>query len=262
MCGYRIAKIPAHLPGEPGSPMVDHMRESLTNAAEKAEAAPDFRHVEAWIFDLDNTLYPAETDLFVQIDARMTEFVQELLDLEYEPARKIQKDYYRDHGTTLNGLMRVHGVDPEDFLSKVHDIDLSALKPDPRLSRALARLPGRRFVFTNGCRQHAERVLARLELDTHFDDIWDIRTTGFRPKPDESFYRAVMTDARISPARCAMFEDVARNLVPAHALGWTTVWLENGSVWSKQGPQYPVAEAHHIHYVTEDLAQFLHSIRI
>jgi putative hydrolase of the HAD superfamily len=238
------------------------MRAGKTNTVDEARTGPDFRHVEAWIFDLDNTLYPAESDLFVQVDARMTAFVQELLGLDFAAARIIQKAYYRDYGTTLNGLMQVNGIDPEGFLAFVHDIDLSALEPDPSLASALALLPGRRFVFTNGCRNHAERVLARLQLDELFDEIWDIRTIGYRPKPVENSYRAVIAKAGIAGGQCAMFEDVARNLVPAHALGWTTVWLRNGSAWSKQGPEHPVAGNEHIHHVTEDLPQFLHSIRI
>ncbi len=227
-----------------------------------ARSGPDFRHVEAWIFDLDNTLYPADSDLFVQVDARMTAFVQDVLGLDFDSARAVQKAYYRDHGTTLNGLMTVNGIDPEDFLASVHDIDLSVLTPDPALASALALLPGRRFVFTNGCRNHAERVLARLKLESLFDEIWDIRTIDYRPKPDERSYRAVLAKADVAAEKCAMFEDVARNLVPAHDLGWTTVWLRNGSAWSKQGPQYPVIEPEHIHHTTEDLPQFLHSIRI
>jgi putative hydrolase of the HAD superfamily len=227
-----------------------------------ARTGPDFRHVEAWIFDLDNTLYPADSDLFVQVDARMTAYVQNLLGLDFDAARAVQKAYYRDYGTTLSGLMQVNGIDPESFLASVHDIDLSVLEPDPSLASALSCLPGRRFVFTNGCRHHAERVLARLKLESLFDEIWDIRTIGYRPKPDQESYRAVLAGTGAVGGRSAMFEDVARNLVPAHALGWTTVWLRNDSAWSKQGPEYPVAEPAHIHHVTEDLPQVLHSIRI
>jgi putative hydrolase of the HAD superfamily len=230
--------------------------------SETAKIAPDFRHVEAWIFDLDNTLYPASSDLFAQIDAKMTTYVQRLTGLGPQEARALQKAYYRDHGTTLNGLMRVHGVDPEDFLGIVHDIDLGALAPDPELRSAIARLPGRRFVFTNGCRNHASRVLGRLTLGGLFDAIWDIRTIAYRPKPDPEGYRRVIEDNAIAPARAAMFEDAARNLVPAHELGLTTVWLRNGSVWSKQGPEHPVPEARHIHYEIEDLPSFLQAIRI
>jgi putative hydrolase of the HAD superfamily len=225
------------------------------------ETAPDFRHVEAWVFDLDNTLYPASCDLFAQIDARMTGYVAALLDLAPDEARRVQKDYYRDHGTTLNGLMARHAIDPEDFLGKVHDIDLSVLAPDPGLNAAISALPGRRFVFTNGCRGHAQRVLDRIGLAAHIDDLWDIRTIGFRPKPDARAYDAVVARAAIAPGRAAMFEDVARNLVPARALGMTTVWIDNGSVWSKQGPSFPVVETHHIDHTTDNLAHFLAGVR-
>lgn len=223
---------------------------------------PDFRHVETWIFDLDNTLYPASSDLFAQIDLRMTAYVQDLVGLSAPDALALQKSYYRDHGTTLNGLMHHHGVDPEEFLDFVHEVDLGVLTPDPRLAAGLARLPGRRFVFTNGCRNYASRVLRRLELEDLFDDLWDIRTIDYRPKPDLRSYARVIDDNAIVPARAAMFEDVARNLVPAHELGLTTVLLRNGSVWSKQGPEHPKLEAHHIHYEIEDLSHFLHAIRI
>jgi putative hydrolase of the HAD superfamily len=234
---------------------------ALSSEISKA-TRPDFRHVDAWIFDLDNTLYPASSDLFAQIDARMTKFVGEHLGIDANEARALQKAYYRDHGTTLSGLMRMHGVAPDDFLSYVHDIDLGVLAPDPALRPAIERLPGRRFIFTNGCRKHAARVLARLEIENLFEDVWDIKTVSFRPKPDPDGYRFVLDRWAIAPARAAMFEDAARNLVPAQELGMTTVWLKNGSPWSKQGPEHPVPGAGHIHYETGNLTQFLHSIRI
>ena len=218
--------------------------------------------MDVWIFDLDNTLYPADCGLFAQIDRRMTDFVADSLGVSSQEARAIQKTYYREHGTTLNGLMQRHGIDPESYLRHVHDIDLSPLAADVHLDTALSRLKGRRFVFTNGCRNHAARVLERLNLARHFDDIWDIRTTDFRPKPDPFAYDAVLVRANIEPSRAAMFEDASRNLVPAHALGMTTVWLRNGSEWSKQGPSFPVATDAHIDHEIEDLAQFLHTIRI
>jgi putative hydrolase of the HAD superfamily len=226
------------------------------------ESAPDFRHVDAWIFDLDNTLYPASSDLFAQIDQKMTAFVQDLLGLDAAEARTLQKAYYRDHGTTLNGLMRNHGVDPDEFLGVVHDIDLDVLKVDDQLKAAIALLPGRRYIFTNGCRDHATRVLQRLALDGMFDAICDIRAIDYRPKPDPDSYRRMLEDHAVAPARAAMFEDVARNLVPAHELGLTTVLVKNDSPWSKQGPEHPVAEAKHIHYEVEDLARFLQTIRL
>ena len=222
----------------------------------------DFRHVRAWFFDLDNTLYPPDCDLFAEIDARMTDYVARLLDVDRAEARRLQKEHYRIHGTTLNGLMTLHGVEPEAFLAYVHDIDLSGLRPQPALGAALARLPGKRYVFTNGCRDHAARVLGRLGLADHFDAIWDIRAVGFQPKPGAAAYRTVLEGAGVAASSCAMFDDIARNLVEAHALGWTTVWLNNGSEWSRQGPAHPIAEPHHIHYETDDLAGFLAAIRI
>lgn len=226
-----------------------------------ARSAPDFRHIETWIFDLDNTLYRAETDLFAQIDMRMGAYVARLLDLPPDEARRLQKAYYRDHGTTLNGLITLHGVDAEDFLEDVHDIDLSALAPDLALNAAIAKLPGRRFVFTNGCGNYAARVLERIGLSALADDVWDIRTAGFVPKPFASAYETVVARAGIVPERAAMFEDLARNLVPARALGMTTVWLDNGSVWSRQGPDFPVADRSHIDYETNDLSAFLSAVR-
>jgi putative hydrolase of the HAD superfamily len=226
-----------------------------------AAEAPDFRHVESWIFDLDNTLYPAASDLFAQIDARMAAYVARELGLDASEAARLQKAYYHDHGTTLNGLIKLHGIDPEPYLAEVHDIDLSVLAPDPALNGAIAALPGRKFVFTNGCRDYAQRVLDRLGLSSLAGAVWDIRTTNFCPKPDPAAYEHVIATAAIVPGRAAMFEDLARNLVPAHALGMTTVWLDNGSIWSRQGPEHPVAEARHIDYTTTDLAQFLKDIR-
>jgi putative hydrolase of the HAD superfamily len=230
--------------------------------ARLANTAPDLRHVEAWIFDLDNTLYRADSDLFAQIDVRMASYVSALLSVPLDEARRIQKDYYRDHGTTLNGLMKVHGADPEPFLEHAHNIDLSVLSPDPILNDNIMRLPGRRFVLTNGCRNYAQRVLDQIGLGAAFEDIWDIRAMGYRPKPDPQAYRTLIARNAIEPPKAALFEDLARNLVPARELGMTTVWLNNGSVWSKQGPEHPIAESRHIDHETQDLSEFLRSVRI
>jgi putative hydrolase of the HAD superfamily len=223
--------------------------------------APDFRHIRTWIFDLDNTLYRAESDLFAQIDRRMQTFVMRFLKVDAEEARRIQKTYYRDYGTTLTGLIKLHNADPEDFLAEVHDIDLAPIGADTALAEAIANLPGRRFVFTNGCRHHAERVLIRIGLTAFFEDIWDIRTTGFTPKPLAAAYGHILDHSGIKPNCAAMFEDISRNLVPAHALGMTTIWVKNDSQWSKQGPEFPVARPENIDYETADLASFLQTIR-
>jgi putative hydrolase of the HAD superfamily len=227
-----------------------------------APERPDFRHIRNWIFDLDNTLYPSSCDLFSEISQRMTVYVQRLLDMPMEEARTLQKAYYHDHGTTLNGLMKVHHVDAEDYLAFVHDIDLNKLSPDPQLGTVIAGLPGRKFVFTNGCVNHAGRVLQRLGLDSHFDEVWDIRTIDFVPKPNAAAYRIILARAGSDGKDAAMFEDIARNLVEAHQLGMTTVWLKNGSEWSSQGPRHPVAQSHHIDYETDELTEFLLSIRV
>jgi putative hydrolase of the HAD superfamily len=224
--------------------------------------APDFRHVNVWVFDLDNTLYPPNSRVFAQIERRMTLFVQEHLGLDHDEARRVQKNYYRDHGTTLSGLMRMHRVDPEDYLAFVHDIDLSVLEPDTRLAGAIANLPGRRFVFTNGCRHHASRVLDRLALTDLFEEHWDIRTIAFCPKPDPESYRAVFSRVSALPERTAFFDDIPRNLVPAHALGCTTVLVHNDLEWSRQGPEQPEIRPEHLDYEIADLCGFLEEIRV
>jgi putative hydrolase of the HAD superfamily len=225
-------------------------------------SAPDFSHVRDWIFDLDNTLYAAGNGVFAQIDRRMTQFVAQLLSLDLENARRIQKDLYRQHGTTLAGLINVHHIDPEPYLAFVHDLDLSDLHPDPALTRALQRLPGRRFVFTNGCRNHAARILQRLELSSLFDGIWDIRTIRFSPKPGHAAYQAVVEEGKLDPFAAAMFDDIARNLVVPKNMGMTTIWLNCQSDWSRQGPDFPVASREHIDHETGDLRLFLESIGV
>ncbi|MGH6888876.1 MAG: pyrimidine 5'-nucleotidase [Rhizomicrobium sp.] len=240
---------------------IDHVGRAMPAATARA-AAPDFRHVDVWIFDLDNTLYRPETGTFSQIEARMTGFVQEVLGLGFDEARRLQKEYYREHGTTMSGLVRRHDIDPEAYLAFVHDIDLSALEPDAALAEAISRLPGRRFVFTNGCRNHSGRVLERLGLAHLFEELWDIRTLEGRAKPDIEAYRAILARASAVPARSAMFDDIARNLVPAQTLGCTTVWVNTGSIGSKHQPDTPEVSSTHVHYETSDLCRFLESIRI
>ena len=227
-----------------------------------AAAGPDFQHVTHWVFDLDNTLYRADNGIFARIDARMTDFVSSYLGLARDDARALQKNLYREHGTTLNGLIQKYGMDPEPYLDFVHDIDLSDLHADSALAFAIERLPRRRYVFTNGCANHAARILARLGLTHLFSDVWDIRTIGFAPKPDPKAYAHVLAHGGFAPGAAAMFDDIARNLAEAHNLGMTTVWLNTGAVWDRQGPEFPIASATHIDHETTDLTHFLNSIRI
>jgi putative hydrolase of the HAD superfamily len=221
-------------------------------AAAIARADFDPHRVEAWIFDLDNTLYPASCNLFAQVDARMSAFIQELLSLDPGEARAVQKRYFHAHGTTLRGLMDHHQVDPEAFLAYVHDIDFSVVPHAPGLERALSRLAGRKLVFTNATVPYAERVLARLGIGHHIEAIFDIVAAGYRPKPEPDSYRQLIAAHGIDPSRAVLVEDIARNLAPAAALGMTTVWGPNETDGSHNG-----AEDGHVHHVVDDLAAWL-----
>jgi putative hydrolase of the HAD superfamily len=223
-----------------------------------ASAAPPIsplRHAEAWLFDLDNTLYPAAIDLFGQIDERMRAYIAEFLGLDLDAAYALQKRYFEEYGTSMRGLMDRHGMDPAPFLAHVHDIDVGVLDPAPALGEALSALPGRKLVFTNASTAHAERVLQRLGIDHHFHDVFDIVAAGFRPKPEPEIYRTLVERHVIEPRRAVMVEDMARNLTPAAALGMTTVWVRTGSDWGAFG-----AEDAHIHHVIDDLVTWLTAV--
>jgi len=190
---------------------------------------PRFAHIREWIFDLDNCLYPASAGLFDLIDERMGAYIGRLLSCDAAEARRVQKAHFHAHGTTLAGLMKDHDVDPHDFLEDVHAVDLDRVQRDERLARLLPRLPGRRFVFTNGDAPYARRVLEKIGLDGHFDDLHDIHASGYRPKPDPHGYALLCERFGIDPAEALLADDMAQNLVPAKALGMTTVWVDNGS---------------------------------
>ena len=202
--------------------------------------SPMFGHVTEWIFDLDNCLYPASTGLFELIDERMGEFIQQLLDCDPVEAKRVQKAHFHEHGTTLAGLMREHQVDPHHFLEDVHAIPLDRVSRDERLASALARLPGRKIVFTNGDAPYARRVLAALGISERFDELHDIHASELRPKPDEHGYRLLLDRLGIDPAHAVMVEDMAQNLKSAKKLGMTTVWVDNGSERGNHGhhPDY------------------------
>ena len=190
---------------------------------------PRFAHIEHWIFDLDNCLYPADCRLFELIDERMTAYVGRLLDVDPIEARRIQKDHFVGSGTTLAGLMKHHDVDPHHFMADVHDIPLDRVAPDDVLVRALSRLPGRKYVHTNGSADYAWKVLERLGVAAELDHLHDIFAADLTPKPDPHGYRKLLDQFAIDPTRALMVEDMARNLTPAKALGMTTVWVDNGS---------------------------------
>ena len=208
--------------------------------------------IETWIFDLDNTLYPVSCRLFDQIHARMTRFIAERLDLTPEAALIVQKTYFREHGTTLRGLMTVDRIDPDDFLGFVHEVDLSGVPRDPVLIAALAALPGRKIVHTNGSRRHAERLLDHLGITGSFCGIVDIAVADYEPKPALAGYRELLRRHQVCPATALMIEDMAKNLVTAATLGMTTAWVRNPVDWAAAG-----SEGDHIDHIVDDLGRFL-----
>ncbi len=215
-------------------------------------------HIEDWIFDLDNTLYPAECNLFAQIDVRMGEFISIFLDVDPREARRIQKHYFKEYGTTLNGLMKLHDLHPKKFLDYVHDIDHSPVSRNALLDKALGEMKGQKFIFTNGTIEHAENVMKQLGVDHHFEDIFDIVVTNYIPKPKKQGYLHVMDKTGIDPAKTAMFEDLARNLLVPHELGMSTVLVQTMGTHPDEGlGVLGSGEEEHVHHVTTDLTEFL-----
>ncbi len=218
------------------------------------EPRTSLSHIDTWIFDLDNTLYPESCNLFDQVDRRMGLYVEQLLGLDPVSARAIQKQYFREHGTTLRGLMTVHGIDPQSYLEFVHEIDVSGIEFNAELNSALKRLPGRKVIFTNASVPHAENVMERLGIASHFSDIYDIVRAGYLPKPARATYEDFTSTLEVDPAKAIFFEDTARNLEPAAAMGMTTVWLKTYGNGSAQG-----AENDYVHHRIDDLVSWLMS---
>jgi putative hydrolase of the HAD superfamily len=208
-----------------------------------------FDHVATWVFDLDHTLYPPEMALFDQINIRMTDYVMTALNVDRDKADHLRQRYWHEHGTTLTGLMDIHGVDPDPYLSDVHEIDFSVLEPDPALAARIKALPGRRIVYTNGTAPYAENVLAARGLAGVFDAVYGVEHAGFRPKPEARAFAAIFARDGLEPTRSAMFEDDPRNLAAPHAMGLRTV-----HVAPRPDP------APHIHHHTADLTGFLGQI--
>ncbi len=212
--------------------------------------AERFSHVETWVFDLDNTLYPPAMRLFDQIEVRMTAWVMEAVGVDHAEADRLRHDYWRRYGTTLAGLMQEHGVDPGPYLTHVHDIDFGVLSPDPDLAACIADLPGRRIVYTNGSEPYARRVIEARGLEGLFDAVYGVEHAGFRPKPERAAFETVFAADGLDPARAAMFEDDPRNLAAPHEMGMRTVHVAPDP-----------APADHIHHHTDDLAAFLGLLR-
>jgi putative hydrolase of the HAD superfamily len=221
-----------------------------------------FDHIDTWVFDLDNTLYPHHVNLWQQVDRRIGEFVSAWLKVSAAEARRIQKDYYRRYGTTMRGMMTEHGVRADDYLAYVHQIDHSPLEPNPAMGAAIAKLSGRKLILTNGSTDHAGKVLERLGLSGHFEAVFDIIAAELEPKPAPQTYRKFLDLHQVDPAQSAMFEDLARNLEIPHQLGMTTVLVvPDGSRevvredWELEG-----RDASHVDHVTDDLTGFLQGL--
>jgi putative hydrolase of the HAD superfamily len=217
-----------------------------------------FAHVDTWIFDLDNTLYPHTSRVWPQVDERITLYIADLFGLDGMSARALQKYFYHKYGTTLRALMDEYDVDPHDFLDFAHDIDHTAIELNASLGEAIERLPGRKLILTNGSRKHAENVAKKIGILDHFEDVFDIAASNFVPKPERRAYEVFLDKHGVEPSRSAMFEDIAKNLAVPHELGMTTTLIVPKTVDPfRESFEQEAVKTPDIDYITNDLADFL-----
>ena len=217
----------------------------------------DLRSIKFWIFDLDNTLYSGTTRVFEQVDKKMTEYISKKLKVDKEEAKKIQKNYFYEYNTTLNGMIKNHKINALEFLEFVHDINIEFLQKDPGLAKEIERLDGIKIIFTNGSRKHALNVTKRLGVDQLFDDIFDIVDCDLIPKPLIEPYKKLVKKHKIDPKLCVLVEDIARNLKPAYEMGMKTVWIENNEPWASK-----FSDSNFVNYRTNNLSEFLKKINL
>ena len=213
--------------------------------------------IKFWIFDLDNTLYSGKTRVFEQVSKKMTQYVSNKLNVNLDKAKKIQIDYFHKYNTTLNGMIKNHKIDANEFLDFVHDIDIDFLKKDLKLNEELKKLDGKKIIFTNGPRKHALNVTRKIGIDQHFDDIFDIIDSNFVPKPEIEPYKKIVEKHKIDPNLCVFVEDIARNLRPAYEMGMTTVWIKNDEPWAQK-----FSDSEFVNYKTNNLSEFLRKINL
>ncbi len=211
--------------------------------------------IKYWIFDLDNTLYSGDTKVFDQVDKKMSKFISEKLNVSLEEAKKIQKNYFHEYNTTLNGMIKNHEIDANEFLEFVHDVDLDFLKEDKLLKQEISNLNGKKYIFTNGSKAHAANVTKRIGIEKLFDGVFDIVESDFIPKPSIEPYKKIIEKFKIEPQYSIFIEDIARNLKPAHELGMKTVWIKNDEPWAAK-----FSDSDFINYKTDNLAKFLKEI--
>ena len=216
-----------------------------------------FKAINCWLFDLDNTLYSGNTKVFEQVDKRMSKFISEKLNVNLEEAKKIQKSYFYEYNTTLNGMIKNHQINADEFLDFVHDIDVDFLKKDIDLGHELKKLRGKKIIFTNGSKKHAMNITKKIGVDQYFDDIFDIVDCEFIPKPMIDPYKKLVQKHKIDPNLCVFIEDIARNLKPAYEMGMKTIWIENEEPWAKK-----FSDSNFVNYKTNNLAEFLKKINL
>jgi len=216
-----------------------------------------FKSIKYWIFDLDNTLYSGKTKVFEQVDQRMSKYISNKLNITEEEAKKIQKNYFHKYNTTLNGMLKNHKINPDEFLEFVHDIDINFLQKDIGLAKEIEKLEGKKIIFTNGSKKHAINVTKRIGIDQYFDDILDIVDSNFIPKPAIEPYKKLVEKHKIDPKLCVLVEDIARNLKPAYEMGMKTVWIENDEPWASK-----FSDSEFVNYRTNNLSEFLKKINL
>jgi len=217
----------------------------------------EFQNIKYWLFDLDNTLYSGKTKVFEQIDKKMSQFISEKLNVSIKDAKKIQKNYFYEYDTTLNGMIKNHKIDASEFLDFVHDIDVSFLEKDIQLGEELKKLNGKKIIFTNGSKKHAINITQKIGVEQCFDDIFDIVDSEFIPKPSIYPYKKLVKKHNIDPNLCVFVEDIARNLKPAYEMGMKTIWIENDEAWAKK-----FSDSEFINYKTNNLSEFLKNINL
>ena len=216
-----------------------------------------FNSIKYWIFDLDNTLYSGKTKVFEQVDKRMSKYISGKLNISIEEAKKVQKNYFHKYNTTLNGMIKNHKINPDEFLEFVHDINIDFLQKDPALGKEIEKLEGKKIIFTNGSKKHAINVTKRIGIDQYFDDIFDIVYANFIPKPAMEPYKKLVEKHKIDPKLCVLVEDIARNLKPAYEMGMKTIWIENNEPWAKE-----FSDSNFVNYKTNNLPEFLKKINL
>ena len=217
----------------------------------------DLAKIKFWLFDLDNTLYDGATKVFDQVDKKMSKFISEKLKVDKQEAKKIQKNYFHEYNTTLNGMIKNHKINAHDFLDFVHDINIDFLQKDQKLDEEIKRLRGKKIIFTNGSRKHAINVSKQIGIDQLFDDIFDIVDAEFIPKPLLEPYKKLVKKHKIDPKLCVLVEDIARNLKPAYEMGMKTVWIENDEPWASK-----FSDSEFVNYRTNNLSEFLKKINL